>query len=319
MMAFLLGSLFRRWVLSIAILLTVATSPSIGWMPSKSIIVNYGSSRRSSFSSQQKPLLQSFQIDHDEITNDTPPSIIDNDDGGKNGFPPLLRIGKRIGSGAYGTVHIAQFVDNHDDKKQYIAKRAWTLAELELNVPSAVMQLEKNSWNHPRTGVTRQLLDGGATGVVEEGSSNDDVNNISSDSKDKLKERAERCRYYWNVERHIFQKLSSSSSQMKVNINNVTPQFMGVFQSAIDNDDGGEEEIVPGYGTIGKHDTDNNNNNNKQLGGGFFSMNMNNNRDDDDKGHEWMVFEFIPSSIDSAGNDDDSPALTLLDAMEVSL
>lgn len=271
-------------------------------------------------SRQNQPLLQSFQIDHEEImtTNDdnTTPSIIDN--GGGDGSL-LLRIGKRIGSGAYGTVHTAQFV-NSENNKQYIAKRAWTLAELELDVPKAVMQLDRYSCNQQKTGIAR--LVGGATGVVEGGSSSDD----NGDSKDKLKESAERCRYYWNVERHICQKLSSSSKSFHRNLNiKVTPQFMGVFQSAVvvddDDDDGEEEEIVPGYGKIiGKHDT--NNNNNEQFGGEFFSMKYKNNSgDDDNEGHDWMVFEYIPSFSCSIGgdDDDDSPATTLLDAMEVSL
>jgi len=254
-------------------------------------------------------------------------SIIDNEEskednnniGGISGDGYQLRIGQRVGSGAYGTVHIAHLLNS---EKRYIAKRAWTLSEFELNVPMAVMELDSSANDGQRTGVAR------ATGVVEEGSNDDDDDNIrnNNSSGDKLKERAERCRYYWNVERHIVQKLSSSQMSNEdegySNIH-VTPQFKGVFQSAAvddnDNNGGGEEgEIVPGYGKIGEHDNTDDDNN--KQGGGFFSM-MNNDGDDDDERlqHEWMVFEYIPSSSVDGSHEESAAALTLLDAMEVAL
>eukprot|EP00984_Skeletonema_dohrnii_P035874 scaffold36193_cov216-Skeletonema_dohrnii-CCMP3373.AAC.3 len=194
----------------------------------------------------------------------------------------------------------------------------------------AVMELDSSSANDSqRTGVAR------ATGVVEEDRNDDDSsddddsisnNSSSRSSDDKMKERAERCRYYWDVERHIVQKLSSSQMSNEdegyPNIH-VTPQFKGVFQSGAvddnDNNGGGEEgEIVPGYGKIGEHDNTDDDNN--KQGGGFFSM-MNNDGDDDDERlqHEWMVFEYIPSSSMDGSHDESSTALTLLDAMEVAL
>lgn len=227
------------------------------------------------------------------------------------GVTSQLQIGKRVGSGAYGTVHIAHLLDNNDSEKRYIVKRAWTLSEIESNVPMAVMQLD-SAIDTQRTGVAQ------ATGVAQEGkldadSSNEGDNDNSS--SDKMKERAERCRYYWNVERHIVQKLASSQisseEEQEEGYSNthVTPQFKGVFRSAAvdDNDNSEAGEIVPGYGKIGGSDSTTENNIFSMINGG----------DDYEELHEWMVFEYIPSSSDG-GDEESLPALTLLDAMEVS-
>lgn len=320
-------------LLSLAIVLTAATSPSSGWIapinnsniPSRRTY--HSSSRESSLLVSSSSRLQFSTVDNEESKED------DTNIGGISGDGYQLRIGQRVGSGAYGTVHIAHLLNNssNDDssEKRCIAKRAWTLSELELNVPTAVMELDSSANDSQKTGVAR------ATGVVEEDSNDDDSsdddddnisNSSSSSSDDKLKERAERCRYYWNVERHIVQKLSSSQISNEdegySNIH-VTPQFKGVFQSgAVDDNDnnaGGEEgEIVPGYGKIGEHDNTEDDNN--KQGGGFLSM-MNNDGDDDDRGlqHEWMVFQYIPSSSMDGSHEESSAALTLLDAMEVAL
>eukprot|EP00985_Skeletonema_marinoi_P032961 scaffold40094_cov197-Skeletonema_marinoi.AAC.1 len=289
-------------LLSLAIVLTAATSPSSGWIapinnsniPSRR--THHSSSRESSLLVSSSSRLQFSTVDNEESKEDN------NNIGGISGDGYQLRIGQRVGSGAYGTVHIAHLLNNSSnddsDEKRYIAKRAWTLSELELNVPTAVMELDSSANDSQRTGVAR------ATGVVEEDSNDDDssdddddnISNSSSSSSDgKLKERAERCRYYWNVERHIVQKLSSSQISNEdegySNIH-VTPQFKGVFLSgAVDDNEsnaGGEEgEIVPGYGKIDEHDNTDDTNN--KQGGGFFSM-MNNDGDDDDERlqHEWM-------------------------------
>lgn len=239
-----------------------------------------------------------------------------------------LRIGKRVGSGAYGTVHIATHLlnnsDETDSKTKYIAKRAWTLSELELNVPMAVAEN-----NNQRTGVVC------ATGLAEQDNNNDNGidssdndDNNSNNNKDKIKETAVRCQYYWNVERHIVQKLASSSAieeggDATDDSLHVTPQFKGVYQSAPindNNDDAGEQGgIVPGYGTIDKQiDSDSDDNNSNQGMGAFFSM-FNDGDDDNKEGlcHEWMVFEYVPSPLLS-DEESSSPALTLLDAMGVS-
>lgn len=263
------GSLGFRLNFLLVIFLSAATSPSSGWLAPINSNIN---SRRASL--QTSSQLQSTKDENEESA---------------------LRIGKRVGSGAYGTVHIAHSLDN-DSEKRCIVKRAWTLSEIEMNVPTAVMQLDSTR-DVQRTGVAR------ATGVAQQ--DNHDENSTSGG--DKMKERAERCRYYWNVERHIVQKLANEASSSN---SHVTPQFKGVFRSDGDTNEGGE--IVPGYGKIGTAD----NNNNSNEGGGFFSMM--NGGDDNEGIHEWMVFEYIPSSLEG-GDEESLPSLTLLDAMEVSI
>ena len=174
------------------------------------------------------------------------------------------------------------------------------------------MELERSQKKNVRTGVMVQAT----TGVAQQKqkiSNGDDSNDDGTVDGDKLKERAERCRYYWNVERHMVQKLSSENSERGKEYMDVkvTPQFKGVYSSstAVDNDDG-EEEIVPGYGKVDIA--------NKQQGVGFFSMVINDGDDDEEEQHEWMVFEYISSTNDDEAGSS-SPALTLLDTMEVSI
>ena len=320
-------------LLFLVIFLTAATSPSSGWLQIIPPINYYSSiihppSRPSSFHSSSRLLprrssqLHSSRDDNEERNT---ANIQTTGSGGGGSDQLQLRIGKRVGSGAYGTVHIATHLIDDSDETRYIAKRAWTLSELELNVPMAVMQLD-NNYNSQRTGVVC------ATGLAEQGNNNNDIDSSDNDddtnsnNEDKLKETAARCQYYWNVERHIVQKLASASSIEEggdtTDSLHVTPQFKGVYQSAPindNNDDGGEQgEIVPGYGTINKLDTAVDDNNNNQGMGAFFSM-FNDGDDDNKEGlcHEWMVFEYIPSPLLS---DEESslPALTLLDAMGVS-
>ena len=317
-------------LLFLVIFLTAATSPSSGWLQ---IIppINYYSniihppSRPSFHSLSRLPRRSSSQLQSSRDDNEerSTANIQTTGSGGGGSDQLQLRIGKRVGSGAYGTVHIATHLNNSDNETRYIAKRAWTLSELELNVPMAVMQLDTN--NSQRTGVVC------ATGLAEQDNNDDDDGSDTTDNsnnEDKLKETAARCQYYWNVERHIVQKLASASSIEEggdaINDSYVTPQFKGVYQSApindnIDNDGGEQEKIVPGYGTINKLDRDSvDDNNNNQGMGAFFSM-FNNGDDDNKEGlcHEWMVFEYIPSPLLS---DEESllPAMTLLDAMGVS-
>jgi hypothetical protein len=266
--------------------------------------------------------LKSSQVDITNSSDEESAKIANEQGSNKN-----LVIGPRIGSGTYGTVHIALLnnVDESDsgsrsskEKTYYVAKRAWTLAELELNVPAAVMELDDN--NELNSGVVSRVGTGlstassasSATGLVKDDASS----NGSEKQQDSLQENAERCRYYWNVERHILEKLQRQ--QKEDVMSSATPQFIGVFRSNNESNEGEEEEIVPGYGKLdGPNNSDSNNNNDgNDILGGFLSAITNSNSDDDNKehGHEWMVFEYIPSSID-----DSSQPLTLLDAMEMDL
>ena len=320
-----------RLLLFLVIFFTAATSPSSGWLqiiPPINYYSNIHSPRPSSFHSSLRLPRRSSQLQSSRDDNEEKSTANIQTTGGGGGSDQLqLRIGKRVGSGAYGTVHIATHLlddDSNDNETKYIAKRAWTLSELELNVPMAVMQLDNNNGaenNRQRTGVVC------STGLAEQDNNNKDIDSSDHDdtnngnNTDKLKETAARCQHYWNVERHIVQKLAEGGGDA-INDSYVTPQFKGVYQSAPidnnDNDEGEQGEIVPGYGTINKLDSDSDDNNNNQGMGAFFSM-FNDGDDDNKEGlcHEWMVFEYIPSPLSMSG-EESLPALTLLDAMEVS-
>jgi hypothetical protein len=266
--------------------------------------------------------LKSSQVDITNSSDEESAKIANEQGSNKN-----LVIGPRIGSGTYGTVHIALLNNNDEsdsgsrsskEKTYYIAKRAWTLAELELNVPSAVMELDDSN---ELNGVVSRVGTGLSTAASATGLVKDDASsNGSEKQQDNLQEKAERCRYYWNVERHIFEKLQRQQEEGGGGVDSIaTPQFLGVFRSNNESNEGEEEDIVPGYGKLdgpNNSDSSDNNDGNGILGGFLSAITSNSNSDDDNKedGHEWMVFEYIPSSID-----DSSQPLTLLDAMEMDL
>ena len=157
-----------------------------------------------------------------DITNSSEKAEGTTKNGQSNNNKKNLVIGPRIGSGTYGTVHIAlldnNINDNNDEssrrskeKTYYIAKRAWTLAELELNVPSAVMELDDSN---ELNGVVSRVGTGLSTAASATGLVKDDASsNGSEKQQDSLQEKAERCRYYWNVERHIFEKLQRQQEE----------------------------------------------------------------------------------------------------------
>lgn len=228
------------------------------------------------------------------------PSLIESID--KNTDFPALLIGKRIGSGSYGTVHEGFLIQpkvfegkeiifnngydydvvNGNDGVEYnampcIAKRPWSLPELENSVPSKIFDGEnENVAIAPKTGT-----------VSDEGRKNPN-----------WKERASRCMHYWNVESHCFQKLKDCHEKDE-NLNgigkNAIPRYYGVFSDVGSGPYSGMESIiVNGYGMTAN---DKNGDSEKQC-------------------HRWMVFEKVGGmSLNGAESD---TALSLLDAMEVS-
>ena len=204
---------------------------------------------------------------------------------------PLLHIGGRVGSGSYGTVHQGFLIQAKDDIQPCIAKRAWTLAELEANVPSKILKLDQQEENQ-RTGIAVAQRTGLATAKLLDDKAGDDE--TVSLSPSELRTRAERCKHYWEVERHCFQKIETRREK-KAGGDDVdsraTPAFLGVHQ-----DDGSSStalegvDAVQGYGRLNK----------------------------DESEHKWMVFEFVGSVDDAGVGTIGEPARTLLDAMEVS-
>jgi hypothetical protein len=204
---------------------------------------------------------------------------------------PLLRIGSRVGSGTYGTVHQGYLIRAEDDIQLCIAKRAWTLAELEANVPSQILKLDSKE-KQRREKLTVAQRTGLAS--VKLAQNDGEISNAESEplSALDLKTRSDRCRHYWDVERHCYQKMNEINRQ-KNRMGKASPKFLGVHR-----DDGRGDQFVSGVSSQG-YGTPSNEKGNANK-----------------SGQEWIVLEFVGTSLSygSIGK----PAQTLLDTMEVS-
>ena len=222
---------------------------------------------------------------------------------------PILHIQGRIGSGSYGTVHQGLLIKSQEDVQSCITKRCWTFSEIENNVPIQIYNLEKEEKLREeeelaiaqRTGLAsvKQQQNGNVVVSTEETTS--DTTKLLS--KEEIKTKSERCKHYWNVERHIFEKLSEKKKTSSIPKEVLaTPEFLGVYQDDGNGNDT-QEDNIKGYGLLDKDDGKN----------GWFSTKTNGHG-----GHEWMVFEFVGGEYND-GDDEEMPAQTLLDAMEVSV
>ena len=204
---------------------------------------------------------------------------------------PLLRIGSRVGSGSYGTVHQGYLISAEDDFQPCIAKRAWTLAEIEANVPSRIFKLDQEEKQR-----REQLAVAQRTGLasVKLAQNDGEVTNAESEplSASDLKTRSDRCRHYWDVERHCYQKMEEINRQ-KNRMGNAAPQFLGVHR-----DDGRGDQFGSGVSIQGSGTPSNEKGTANKCG------------------QEWMVLEFVGTSLGDGSIG--KPAQTLLDAMEVS-
>ena len=132
-----------------------------------------------------------------------------------SGPAKVIQILDHIGSGSYGTVHKAQFADNGGSGSGsggiFVAKRAWTQRDLQ-----------------DRPQKTRK----------------------EGDTK-MLKGRAERCKYYLDVEQHCLGKITTSSDkENKVRV----PKFLGKYKDD-SIDDAGYEWLLFEMITRSKDDT----------------------------------------------------------------
>lgn len=247
---------------------------------------------------------------------------------------PLLHIGKRIGSGSYGTVHRGYLLRSKDEIVPCIAKRAWTLAELTSDIPMQILKLEQERKQQHRQDNNNKLMMAQRTGLASSSSSSStSLPNSEKDrtisSESDLKTRAERCEHYWEVERHCFQKMKTTPMILATedtphhtttNGKSVPPIFWGIYR-----DDGRSgtdgEDSLPGYGALssplGKQSSNTNN--------FWFSASSSSGSSDgggtaggDSKGHKWMVFELV-GAVNNDGSVGHEPAQTLFDAMEVRI
>ena len=134
------------------------------------------------------------------------------------------------------------------------------------------------------------------TGLAKQNDNEEEEKNKEKVTSEEAKKRTERCRHYWNVERHCFEKLEKVMGQQQdVSNKRAVPSFLGVFG---DDGSGLQSDVMDGYGVVGER--------NEGAGGWF-------NNDEAIDGHEWMVFESVESIEEGEG------AMTLLDAMEVRI
>ena len=110
----------------------------------------------------------------------------------------LIKICKEIGRGSYGIVHLCNF-HNDNDEVTMIAKRALTGEEIE----------EKLSKNY-----------------------DDDEDYDPFRIKNKVREKLKRCNYYFNVEKHCFEKIQSNQEDSD---DSKLPKLIGTFKD-IDDD-----------------------------------------------------------------------------------
>ena len=145
-----------------------------------------------------------------------------------------LSIGERIGSGSYGTVHVGHLTPKDEEggeKIRCIAKRAWSVDEIESDVPARVFnsEREENNKANQRTGLASAAAPDSQAEVLED---------VSPDEK---KTRAQRCLHYFEVERHCFEKIEESDIDLRA-----TPAFFGVHR---DERSDYLEENIDGYET----------------------------------------------------------------------
>ena len=188
---------------------------SVGAWISGSIKKNYQSRQLSALSvtssSVAEPITESSRVDYSSYE---------------------LSIGKRVGSGSYGTVHVGHLTSKDDkegEKIRCIAKRAWTVDEIESDVPTRVFNSERGK-NTIRTG------------LASASSSGSKVEELEDLTPDEKKTRAQRCLHYFEVERHCFEKIESGGN---VDLR-ATPAFFGVHK---DQRSDYSEEIMDGYET----------------------------------------------------------------------
>ena len=114
---------------------------------------------------------------------------------------PLLRIGRRVGSGSYGTVHEGYFITRNATTAEesgiqhIIAKRAWTVNELEANIPTQIFNFdqEKRSQQEEKMSVAQQT--GLAVKSLPIMNTNNDNNGESFHDDADVKMKYERCKH----------------------------------------------------------------------------------------------------------------------------
>ena len=125
-----------------------------------------------------------------------------------------LIILDEVGSGSYGTVHLSQLrpISAGADvaPKYTIAKRAWTQPELQALAEAAAQSATDSIDADPNaTGPHKVAQKSKLKGMTDE---------------ERIRERAERCKYYLNVEEHCLTKLGEIKDASPY-----VPKFLGTY------------------------------------------------------------------------------------------
>lgn len=123
----------------------------------------------------------------------------------------VLSVDDKIGSGSYGTVHL---LASKPTKSIFVGKRPWKYQEL-------LRRNEKEQDNKEDDSFTREQKVG---------------------QSKEMKERAERCLYYWKVEEHCFEKLPPHPQ---------LPPFLGTKKIAGEDTDNQQNEWMV-FGFVGE-------------------------------------------------------------------
>jgi len=178
-----------------------------------------------------------------------------------------IHIVDHIGSGSYGTVHEALFIDNDGDDEYknsefIVAKRAWTFQELrerELKAGGGGdddgSDVTQGGTGAAMAGGTGASMEGG-TGVAMDTGTGATTGTHSSQSKagtsleglnrrKSLKEKAKRCKHYLNIEYHCLKKMqrelgsigegsSEKSADKAAVLESYVPTLLGRYKDDMD-------------------------------------------------------------------------------------
>uniref|UniRef100_A0A7S4T6Z0 Protein kinase domain-containing protein n=1 Tax=Ditylum brightwellii TaxID=49249 RepID=A0A7S4T6Z0_9STRA len=117
-----------------------------------------------------------------------------------------ISIGKNIGSGSYGTVHLATLISDENsgvdggEGQILIAKRAWTIDELRVRLSTT-------------------------DGSSSSGSGEEAKESPAPLDESTLQKKAKRCQYYLDVEKHCFTKIAELQNSQT----GVVPDFLGTY------------------------------------------------------------------------------------------
>ena len=172
--------------------------------------------------SLQLPTSSSSSFNHHILFATTPrftTNTITSSSNRRNPSHTTIDIHQHVGSGSYGTVYLCQYTDLQGNTQTGIAKRAWTLEELEN------LQCHTNK------------IDTTPNSSSSNNNNNNDEVRSTREQQHVLLEKVKRAEYYLSVEQHCLTQIQVRSTEHDTMI---APAFLGRFKDSKD----GQEWIV---------------------------------------------------------------------------